>query len=161
MFDAVSKKPNEKACNTIDILIGAKAEVTGRIVYSGGLRIDGKVRGDVLAAGQENSTLVLSEYAEITGNVAAPHIIVMGSVNGNVYCSERIEIHPQAKISGDVHYKLIELAPGAAINGKLTRETAEIVEGDVVANLRGVSASDSRSIKSKKQKQTAQETTTV
>ena len=161
MFDAVAKKPSEKPCNTIDILIGTKAEVTGRIVYSGGLRIDGKVNGDVVAAGKENSTLVLSECAEITGNVAAPHIVVMGSVNGNVYCSERIEIHAQARISGDVHYKLIELAPGAAINGKLTRETAEIIEDDVAAALKAVAASDSRTARSKKQKQAAQEATTA
>ena len=160
MFDTVSKKSGEKPCSTIDILVGAKAEVTGRIVYSGGLRIDGKVTGDVIAAGQENSTLVLSEYAEITGNVAAAYIVLMGSVHGNVYCSERIEIHPQAKISGDVHYKFIELAPGAAINGRLTRETADIIEDDVMTALKAV-ASDSRTIKSRRQKHAAQEATTA
>jgi cytoskeletal protein CcmA (bactofilin family) len=84
----------------------------------------------------------------------------MGAVNGNVYCSERIEIHPQARISGDVHYKLIELAPGAAINGKLTRETAEIIEDDVMTALKAV-ASDSRTNKTKKQKQSNQEATTA
>src|SRR3989344_8504284 len=80
MLNALGKKPNDKPCNTIDTLIGVKSELKGDIVFSGGLRIDGKVRGNVTAKGEGNSTLVLSENATITGNVTVPHIITNGTI---------------------------------------------------------------------------------
>lgn len=131
-------KSNEKPCNTIDTLIGAKAEVKGDIVFSGGLRIDGKQKGNIAARGAGNSTLVLSENAEIVGNVTVPHMIINGKIKGNVHCAERIELQPKAEIVGDVHYKVIEMALGAAINGNLVHETGQTVEKGAVAKLKSV-----------------------
>lgn len=127
MLTALGKAPAEKPCNTIDTLIGAKTELKGDIVFSGGLRIDGKVRGNITAKGDGNSTLVLSENAVVTGNVSVPHIITNGSVKGNVRAAERIELQPKAEIAGDVCYKVIEMALGAVINGNLVREAAEAI----------------------------------
>ena len=131
MLSALGKTPTEKPCNTIDTLIGAKTDLKGDIVFTGGLRIDGKVRGNIMAKGDGNSTLVLSENAVITGNVSVPHIITNGTIKGNVRAAERIELQPKAEIFGDVYYKIIEMAVGAAINGKLVRETAETGKGTV------------------------------
>ncbi len=125
MLAALSKNPNEKPCNTIDTLIGAKSEIKGDIVFTGGLRIDGKIKGNVTAVGEGNSTLVLSEHAVIQGNVTVPHIISNGLIKGNVRASERIELQSRAEIAGDVFYKLIEMAQGAIVNGSLTREAGE------------------------------------
>jgi cytoskeletal protein CcmA (bactofilin family) len=125
MFGAPSKAPTEKPCNTIDTLIGAKTEIKGDITFSGGLRIDGKIRGNVTAKGDVSSTLVLSENAQIVGNVTVPHIISNGSIKGNVRASERMELQPKAEIAGDVYYKVIEMALGAVINGSLVRELSD------------------------------------
>jgi cytoskeletal protein CcmA (bactofilin family) len=125
MLTALSKNPNEKPCNTIDTLIGAKSEIKGDIVFTGGLRIDGKIKGNVTAVGEGNSTLVLSEHAVIQGNVTVPHIISNGQIKGNVRASERIELQSRADIAGDVLYKVIEMAQGAIVNGSLTREASE------------------------------------
>lgn len=117
------KKSGEKPCNTIDTLIGAKSEIKGDIVFSGGLRIDGKVKGNVTARGDGGSTLVVSEEATVNGNISVPHVIVNGVVKGNVQSSEHIELQPKADITGDVTYKTIEIALGAQINGNLVRTT--------------------------------------
>ncbi|HSD97555.1 MAG TPA: polymer-forming cytoskeletal protein [Sulfuricaulis sp.] len=131
MLSALGKTPTEKPCNTIDTLIGAKTDLKGDIVFTGGLRVDGKVRGNITAKGDGNSTLVLSENAMVTGNVTVPHIITNGTIKGNVRAAERIELQPKAEISGDVYYKVIEMSLGAVINGNLLRETAEINKGTV------------------------------
>lgn len=125
MLNALGKTPTEKPCNTIDTLIGAKTDLKGDIVFSGGLRVDGKVRGNITAKGEGNSTLVLSENAAVTGNVTVPHIITNGSIKGNVRAAERIELQSKAEIFGDVYYKVIEMALGAVVNGNLVRETVE------------------------------------
>jgi cytoskeletal protein CcmA (bactofilin family) len=121
MIDSLNAKSNEKPCNTIDTLIGAKTDIKGDIVFSGGLRIDGKIRGNVTAEGDGRSTLVLSEHAEVIGNVDVPHMILNGKIKGNVHCAERIELQGKAEIEGDLHYKIIEMALGASINGSLVR----------------------------------------
>lgn len=125
MLSALGKTPTEKPCNTIDTLIGAKTDLKGDIVFTGGLRVDGKVRGNITAKGDGNSTLVLSENAAVTGNVTVPHIITNGTIKGNVRAAERIELQPKAEISGDVYYKVIEMSLGAVINGNLVRDAVE------------------------------------
>ena len=128
MLSALGKAPTEKPCNTIDTLIGAKTDLKGDIVFTGGLRVDGKVRGNITAKGDGNSTLVLSENAAVTGNVTVPHIITNGTIKGNVRAAERIELQPKAEISGDVYYKVIEMSLGAVINGNLVREAVGVNE---------------------------------
>ncbi len=126
MLTALSKSPNEKPCNTIDTLIGARTELKGDLTFSGGLRIDGKLKGNVTAKGEANSTLILSENAVIIGNVTVPHIIINGTIKGTVRAIERLELQPKAEIAGDVYYKVMEVALGAIINGNLVREVGEV-----------------------------------
>jgi cytoskeletal protein CcmA (bactofilin family) len=125
MLNPLGKNPNEKPCNTIDTLVGARTELKGDLIFSGGLRIDGKLKGNVIAKGEGNSTLVLSENAVILGNVTVPHIISNGSIKGTVRAAERIELQPKAEIVGDVYYKTMEVAAGAIINGNLVREITD------------------------------------
>lgn len=130
MLKGFGKAPTDKPCNTIDTLVGAKTELKGDIVFSGGLRVDGKIRGNVTAKCDGTSTLVLSEQAVVTGNVTVPHIITNGSIKGNVRAAERIELQSKAEISGDVYYKVIEMALGAVVNGNLVRDNAAEVGRD-------------------------------
>ncbi|MEK7191404.1 MAG: polymer-forming cytoskeletal protein [Pseudomonadota bacterium] len=125
MLSALGKSPNEKPCNTIDSLVGVKTDIKGDIAFSGGLRIDGKIKGNITAKGDGNSTLVLSENAVVLGNVTVPHIIVNGTIKGNVRAAERIEVQHKGEITGDVYYKVIEMAMGAVINGSLLREMVD------------------------------------
>lgn len=130
MLNALGKTPNEKPCNTIDSLVGVKTDIKGDITFSGGLRIDGKIKGNIVAKGDGNSTLVLSENAVVLGNVSVPHIIINGTIKGNVRAAERIEMQHKGEITGDVYYKVIEMAMGAVINGSMVRELADGGRGD-------------------------------
>lgn len=125
MLSALGKNPNEKPCNTIDSLVGVKTDIKGDIVFTGGLRIDGKIKGNITAKGDGNSTLVLSEHAVVVGNVTVPHVIVNGTIKGNVRAAERIELQHKGEITGDVYYKVIEMAMGAVVNGSMVREIGE------------------------------------
>lgn len=116
------KKNGNKPSNTIDTLIGVTTTIKGDVNFTGGLRIDGKVNGNIVADDDTTSTLVLSEHAMVKGDVTVPHMILNGKIKGNVVCSEKIELQPKAEIIGDLHYQVIEMAEGAAINGNLIRD---------------------------------------
>ena len=141
MLDKLARKPTEKPCNTIDTLIGVSTDMKGDITFSGGLRIDGKVKGNITARSDDNSTLVLSENAMVTGDVSVPHMIVNGKIKGNVTSAERLELQAKAEINGDVSYKVLEIAAGAQVNGIITRvgEKAGVVPLKSVDSGRGES----------------------
>ena len=111
-----------KPVDTIDTLIGKKTSFKGDIEFSGGLRVDGQISGSITARDDTTSTLVLSESSEVEGNVSVPHVIVNGTVNGNIRSAGRVELQTKARITGDVHYKEVEMALGATINGSLVCE---------------------------------------
>jgi cytoskeletal protein CcmA (bactofilin family) len=124
------KKPHVPQ-KQIDSLIGASTVVQGDIHFSGGLRIDGLVRGNVRSNNDGPATLVISQHAAIEGEVRVSHVVVDGTVTGPIFASEYLELLPNAKVIGDLNYKTLEMQVGASVDGRLlhmTTETAEIVE---------------------------------
>jgi cytoskeletal protein CcmA (bactofilin family) len=115
MFGKDSKKPQSR----IDTLIGAGTEVEGNISFSGGLRIDGKVRGNITSAGDPPGMLVISEQAEVEGEVRVHHVMVNGQVKGPIYADQTLELQPKATVTGDVHYQKLEMQMGAVVQGRL------------------------------------------
>ena len=129
------KKDDSKPKARIDSLIGAGTLIEGNIRFTGGLRIDGEVKGNVEAAeGASSSLLVLSEQARIEGSVSVAHLITNGTVVGQVTITEFLEMQPRAKIVGDVDYALIEMHQGAVIEGRLVHRGNKSVELKLAAS---------------------------
>jgi cytoskeletal protein CcmA (bactofilin family) len=103
----------------IRTLIGEGTVILGELRFTDGLRIDGEVRGDVIATSEENSILVISENARVTGKVQAGHVIISGTVTGPVFSSVLLELQPKARVWGDVRYEALEMHQGATIDGEL------------------------------------------
>lgn len=111
------KKTESKPQGRIDSLIGAGARIEGNVVFSGGLRVDGCIKGNVVAADAASSaTLVLSEQGRIEGDVSVAHLVTNGQIVGKVVASEFLEMLSHAKIVGDVDYASIEMHQGAVID---------------------------------------------
>jgi cytoskeletal protein CcmA (bactofilin family) len=103
----------------IGTLIGEGTVIRGELRFSEGLRIDGEIIGDVVAAGDQPSILVISEKARVTGKVKAGHVIINGLIMGPVQSDELLELQPKASIIGDVRYEVLEMHQGATIDGEL------------------------------------------
>lgn len=103
----------------IDTLIGQHTEITGDVRFSGGLHVDGVIKGNVIATSEADAVLILSEHGRIEGEIIVPNIVLNGTVTGDVHASERIELAAKARVTGNVHYNLFEMAMGAEVNGNL------------------------------------------
>ena len=115
----------------IDSLIGASTTIEGDVDFVGGLRVDGRVKGHIHSSNTGPSTLVISEKATVEGEIRVSHVVVDGSVNGPIYASEYLELLPNARITGDVSYRTLEMQVGAVVDGRLLhmhQETADVVE---------------------------------
>ena len=110
---------NKKKQPPLKTLIGEGSQISGDIVFSEGLRIDGQVTGNIRAAEEQASILVISESAKVQGEVFADHIINNGSVNGPVHARQMLELQPKARIEGNIQYAALEMHQGALITGQL------------------------------------------
>lgn len=126
-------KRHSKPQNRIDSLIGAGTKIEGDLHFSGGLRVDGEINGNVIAAPGKPSTLVLSEHAQVNGEINVTHLVVNGTVAGPVHASEYLELQSKAKVTGDVHYKTLEIQLGAIVAGRLIHLASEAAGDKVVA----------------------------
>lgn len=114
---------NKKTKSTIGSLVGADTRVDGDIHFKGGLRIDGHVRGNVIADPIDGAMLVISEHARVDGEVRGAHLVINGEITGAVFSSELLELQPKARITGDVTYQALEMHGGAIVAGRLTPGT--------------------------------------
>jgi cytoskeletal protein CcmA (bactofilin family) len=106
----------------IDSLIGDGTTVEGNVIFSGGLRVDGRVKGNVLTADEQPSTLVLSERARIEGEIRVSHAVINGTVIGPVFGGEYVELQAKSNVTGDVHYRTLEIQLGAVVQGRLVHQ---------------------------------------
>ena len=112
-------KDSAKPQNRIDCLIGAGTTIEVNISFGGGLRVDGHVRGNVVADEDKPGTLVLSEHARIEGEIRVSHAVINGTVVGPVHASEYAELQAKSNVTGDVHYRTLEMQLGAVVQGRL------------------------------------------
>ena len=112
-------KKSNRIQNTIATLIGAETRIEGDVHFSGGLRVDGVIRGNISEPNGSPSTLILSEQGRIEGAVSASKLVINGKIIGPVKANQFIELQAKAHITGDVYYKSLEMHTGAVIEGKL------------------------------------------
>ena len=120
MFNKKHSRPQSR----IDTLIGLGTVIDGNVTFSGGMRIDGQINGDVIAMPGKPSTLILSELGSVNGAVSVTHLVVNGAICGNVTATEYLELHAKARVSGDVHYKTLEIQIGAMLQRHLVHTNA-------------------------------------
>lgn len=122
---------SKKAQATIDSLIGATTRMEGNVVFQGGLRIDGYVRGDVIAGEGSAGLLVIGENGRVDGNIVAVHLIVNGTVQGSITVSGIVELQPKARVSGEVRYRDVTIHRGAVVEGIMSHFDGDLVRPEL------------------------------
>jgi cytoskeletal protein CcmA (bactofilin family) len=116
----------------ISTVIGKGTTIEGNVRFSGGLHVDGVIKGNVISdVEDERATLTLSEEGVVEGNVRVTNVMLNGKVIGDVVATDRVELAPKARITGTVTYALLEMEMGAEVNGKLIH--AEEIEMEPVS----------------------------
>ncbi|MDH4425348.1 MAG: polymer-forming cytoskeletal protein [Acidovorax sp.] len=103
----------------IKSLVAQGTRILGDVHFAEGMRIDGEVVGDIRAGAEQPSILVISESARVEGAIHADHVIINGQVVGPVHAAELLELQPKARITGNVHYKALEMHQGGMIAGQM------------------------------------------
>jgi cytoskeletal protein CcmA (bactofilin family) len=137
MFAKRSKTP-AVALTQLSSLIAEDVEITGDICFSTGIRIDGRVRGNVIGradAGPARALLVLSEKGRIEGNISCGDAVINGAVVGDLHIGHFLELQANAQVTGAIHYAHLQMAIGASVHGQLHKAGPAAAEPAPIAEL--------------------------
>ncbi|HEX7340950.1 MAG TPA: polymer-forming cytoskeletal protein [Rhodanobacteraceae bacterium] len=122
MFNNNTRKPTTSTGGADTSLIARSTAINGDVRFSGALHLDGCIEGSVIAEAGSRAVFTLSAEGQVTGEIRVPNAVINGTVKGNIHVSERLELAAQARIDGDVHYRVLEMAAGAEVNGRMLHE---------------------------------------
>ncbi len=122
MLGSKKTKLSANGSDNVETLIGRHVVIQGDLLFSGGLYIEGKVLGKVVAEDGADSLLTLAQCGVIEGSISAPKAVISGRLTGDLHSRERIELTETAHIQGNIHYRLIEITAGATVSGQLIHQ---------------------------------------
>lgn len=102
-------------------LLAHDTSVRGDVTFAGGLRIDGRVEGNVVGKPDDKGLLVLSEKGVIVGTVKVHDAVINGRVEGDLEVGHFLELQAGARVTGNISYRTMKLDCGATVDGKLVR----------------------------------------
>lgn len=127
-------------------LIAENTRISGDVAFSDQLYINGHVDGNVTADAASEATLIISELGSVKGEISVPFVVINGRVDGNVRASTRVELAENARISGNVYYKLIEMQLGAMVDGQLLHDEAPEETKKIEQKIEQAKSDDSRKV---------------
>jgi len=129
------KNPSSIKMTQLSSLIAEGVEITGDVVFTGGMRIDGRVNGNVIGRsldGKAPALLVLSDKGRIEGSVRCGDAVINGAVVGDLEVEHLLELQSEARVSGTIRYRQLQLDVDAAVQGQLIRVDGSLIADNVV-----------------------------
>ena len=114
--------------HAVETLVGPRAVIRGDVSFTGGLYVEGTIHGKVTAEDGSAAVLTIADDGHIEGEVRAPVVVISGRMTGDIHAGERIELAANARVTGNIHYKVVEMAAGAMITGRLIHAEAPLAQ---------------------------------
>ena len=144
--DKTSRKNSKKFGIT---LISEDSRFRGDISFSGGLEVQGSVKGQVVSEESTAKVRVLNG-GSVTGQISVPNVVINGSVKGDVFASSSVKLESGAIVEGNIYYNNLEVEKGATVSGSLVREVPTSNVSSISQSEKSVLDGTSKSVPSKK-----------
>jgi cytoskeletal protein CcmA (bactofilin family) len=102
--------------------IGRSLTIKGEISGGESLYIDGRIEGTINIP---EHRVTVGRNGMVTADVNARECVIMGKVNGNVICSDRLDIRSEGSVTGDVVTQRISVEDGAILKGSVQVQATE------------------------------------
>ena len=113
-------KKSKIVIDSISRVLGESTRLDGRLVFSGTMRIDGSIDGEIFGEKRDGvrNTLIIGEKARVSGDIHADTVINGGKVVGNIFAAQRVAIHDPGELIGDVETSELTVEEGVIFHGK-------------------------------------------
>ena len=102
--------------------IGKSLVIKGEVSGAEALYIDGRIEGTINVP---EHRVTVGRHGSIQANISAREVVIMGKVNGNVECSDRLDIRGEGSLTGDVVTQRISVEDGAVMKGSIQVRAAQ------------------------------------
>jgi cytoskeletal protein CcmA (bactofilin family) len=102
----------------VHTLLGRGSEFEGKLSFEGQVRIDGRFSGQI----STKDTLVVGEGARVSAEISAGHVVVNGTVEGNIKATNMVELHPPARVKGSIESPALSIDKGVIFEGTAKME---------------------------------------
>jgi cytoskeletal protein CcmA (bactofilin family) len=102
----------------VHTLLGKGSEFDGKLTFEGQVRIDGKFSGQIIT----KDTLVIGDGARVNAEISAGTVIINGTVEGNIKATQVVELHPPARIKGNIETPTLSMERGVLFEGQCKME---------------------------------------
>jgi cytoskeletal protein CcmA (bactofilin family) len=126
--DQIEKPSSADQCASI---IGAGTTWQGNLISDASVRLDGKVSGEIKAAG----TVHITEGAQVNATIQAKFVVVAGNFDGQIFASSRLELMSTSRVKGSITTPQFAVGEGAFIDGEI-----HMVEESAASNVKPFSA---------------------
>jgi cytoskeletal protein CcmA (bactofilin family) len=125
---ALSSNPNFTPVKTVgapieQATIGRTLVIKGEISGSESLFVDGRIEGKISVP---ENRITIGRNGSVQANISAREVVVMGKVNGNIECSDRVDIRSEGSVTGDVATQRISVEDGAVLKGGIEVRSADL-----------------------------------
>jgi len=103
----------KKSRDEINAFLGRDTEFEGKFSFTGAVRVDGKISGEIFS----NGTLIVGESAVIKAQIHVADIIISGEVHGDILAEKKIEITVPGKLFGNIKTPKLVLEEGVIFEG--------------------------------------------
>ena len=121
-----SSNPNHLPSKTVSpgeqATIGRSMVIKGEVSGTESLHIDGRIEGTVnLSEGR----MTIGRDGSVAANISAREVVILGKVQGNIQCTDRLDIRSEGSLTGDVITQRISVEDGALLKGSVQVRAAE------------------------------------
>lgn len=110
----------KKTQRGIQTFLGPETTLEGKLAFEGTVRLDGHFTGTIESNG---GVIVVGEGAVINADILVDTATVSGKVSGNIRATRCIELHPTARVFGDLHAPVVVIDAGVVFQGHCTMKT--------------------------------------
>ncbi len=126
-------KKSEKGIQTF---LGPQTTLEGKLVFEGTVRLDGHLTGTVES---KEGAVIVGEKAVIHADILVHTATVSGEVRGNIRATDRIELHPPARVFGDISApEVIITDVGVIFDGMCSTSPKDDVASKTVKSVKSV-----------------------
>jgi cytoskeletal protein CcmA (bactofilin family) len=118
-----SNLPHKTASASVEqATIGGSVVIKGEVSGSESLYIDGRIEGTVNFA---DNRVTIARNGSVAANISAREVVILGKVQGNIECSDRLDIRSEGSLTGDVITQRVSVEDGAILKGSVQVRAAE------------------------------------
>ena len=132
-----AKKRPSITSHKLGSLIAEDVQITGDLYFASGIRIDGRVTGNLIGRavqGQPLALLVLSEKGRIEGTVSCGDAVIDGTVVGDMDIEHCLHLQSNSRVSGTIRYRHLQMDIGASVRGQLFKADTPSAAASSVAS---------------------------